>query len=93
MPHRNPASRAAFSPARLTRRTVLKRGLAGILAYGLAPNFFPASLFGRNAPSNRLNLGIVGNGLICANHVGALTGRDDCEIIALCDVARSIHFP
>lgn len=77
-------------PARaLTRRLVLKRGLAGILVSGLAPNFFPARLFGRNAPSNQLTVGIVGNGLICASHVGALTGRDDCRVLATCDVMRS----
>ena len=80
-----------FTPnAPLTRRTVLKNGLAGILAYAAAPNFFPSSLFGKSAPSNRLTVGIVGNGLICASHVGALTGRmDDCRIVATCDVMRS----
>jgi predicted dehydrogenase len=72
----------------LTRRLVLKRGIAGILACSIAPNFFPARLFGRSAPSNRITLGIVGNGLICSSHVGALTGRDDCRILAVCDVWR-----
>src|SRR6185503_5589401 len=74
----------------ITRRTVLKRGLAGIFACGLAPNFFPASLFGKSAPSNRLTIGLVGNGLIAAHHVGILTGRpEDCRIVATCDVVRS----
>ena len=74
----------------LTRRAVLKRGLAGILAYGVAPNFFPASLFGKSAPSNRLTIGLVGNGLICSAHLGTLLDlTDDCRIIATCDVMRS----
>ena len=73
----------------LTRRTALKRGLAGILACGLAPNFFPARLFGKGAPSNRLTIGLVGNGLIAAHHVGILTGRpEDCRIVAISDVNR-----
>jgi predicted dehydrogenase len=77
-------------PALVTRRTVLKRGLAGILAYGVAPNFFPASLFGKSAPSNRLSIGLIGNGLIAAHHVGILTARpEDCRIVATCDVVRS----
>ena len=85
-PHRLPDSPA---PRALTRRTILKRGLAGILATGLAPNFFPASLFGKSAPSNRLTIGVVGNGLIAAHHVGILTGRpEDCRILATCDVNR-----
>lgn len=80
-------ARSNLSP--LTRRTVIKRGLAGILAYGVAPNVFPARLFGRNAPSNQLTVGIVGTGLIASSHIGALTGRDDCRILAVCDVHRA----
>src|SRR5947208_2988417 len=73
----------------LTRRTVLKRGLAGILAWSVAPNFFPSSLFGKTAPSNRLTIGLVGNGLICGSHTGTLLGMtDDCRIVATCDVMR-----
>ncbi len=76
--------------ASLTRRAVLKRGLAGIVAYAAAPNFFPASLFGKSAPSNRLTIGLVGNGLICSSHIGTLIGRpDDCRVVATCDVMRS----
>ncbi|MBI5690391.1 MAG: Gfo/Idh/MocA family oxidoreductase [Verrucomicrobia bacterium] len=76
--------------ASLTRRSVLKRGLAGILAYGVAPQFLPASLFGRSAPSNRLTVGLVGNGLICSSHLGTLLGRPgDCRIVATCDVNRA----
>lgn len=77
------------SPRLVTRRTLLQRGLAGVLAYGIAPNFFPASLFGKGAPSNRLTVGLIGNGLICSSHAGALTGSPDCRVVAVCDVARS----
>jgi predicted dehydrogenase len=73
----------------VTRRTALKRGLAGIFACGVAPNIFPSVLFGRNAPSNQLTIAVVGNGLIAAHHVGILTERDDCRILATCDVVRS----
>lgn len=75
--------------APLTRRTVLKRGLSGILAAAAAPNFFPSSLFGKTAPSNRLGIGLVGNGLICSSHIGTLIGRpDECRVVATCDVHR-----
>lgn len=73
----------------LTRRAVLKQGLAGILAVGAAPLFLPSRLFGATAPSNRLNVGIVGTGLIAAHHIGVLTQRDDCRVVALCDVHRT----
>lgn len=39
------------------------------------------------APSNRLTIGLIGNGLICSSHFGALIGRDDCRIVAVCDVS------
>ena len=74
----------------LTRRAALGRGLRGILAAGLAPQLVPARLLGKAAPSNRLTIGLVGNGLICNAHVGTLLGlTDDCRIVATCDVARS----
>lgn len=80
-------STSTISP--LTRRIVLKRGLAGILAYAVAPNVFPSALFGKSAPSNRLNVGLVGTGLICSSHIGTLLGRDDCRILAVSDVWRT----
>ncbi len=80
---------APDSPSVLTRRTAIKQGLSGILAFGVAPLVLPSRLFGASAPSNRITVGIVGNGLIARSHVGALLGRDDCQIVALCDVWRS----
>jgi predicted dehydrogenase len=78
------------APRVLTRRALLKNGLAGVFACGVAPNIFPARLFGQGAPSNRLTIGLVGNGLIASHHVGILTGRtEDCQIVATCDVVRS----
>ncbi len=76
-------------PQLLTRRKALHRGIAGIVAAAAAPLFFPGRLWGRTAPSNRIALGIVGNGLIAGAHIGALVGRDDCHILALCDVSKA----
>jgi predicted dehydrogenase len=69
----------------LTRRALLKQGLTGVITSAIAPSFVPSSVFGRNAPSNRIAVGLIGNGLICKSHVNALSGRDDCQIVALCD--------
>lgn len=80
--------RVSFSPL-TSRRTFLRRGLGGILAASAAPNIFPARLFGKNSPSNQLTVGIVGNGLIAASHIGTLIGRDDCRVLATCDVNRA----
>ena len=70
------------SPA-LTRRDFLKTASVATAALAL-----PRSMRGQSKSSanNRLNLGLIGNGLICGNHFGALIGRDDCRIVAVCDV-------
>ena len=86
--HPSPSSPPS-SVSGLPRRHFLRRGLAGIFAASVAPNFFPARLFGQNAPSNQLGVGIVGNGLIAASHIGTLLGREDCRIVAISDVVRS----
>ena len=74
----------------LTRRALLRRGIPGIVAAGLAPQFISARLLGKSAPSNRLTIGLVGNGLICNAHAGTLLGlTDDCRVVATCDVVRA----
>lgn len=72
-----PATKPASS---LSRRTWLKNGLASVIASAVAPTFVPSTVFGRNAPSNRVGVGLIGNGLICESHANALSGRDDCLI-------------
>jgi predicted dehydrogenase len=84
MSHSRPSPVLRGTP--LTRRQALARGLTGILAGATAPLFFRGRLLGADAPSNRIGVGIVGNGLISRSHVGALVGRTDCRIRALCDV-------
>ena len=88
----NSSEKNPRSSTPLTRRTVIKQGLAGIIAYAVAPNFVPSTLFGRTAPSNRLNIGFIGNGLQFAGHFSAVMGRDDCRVVALCDarIAKAI---
>lgn len=38
------------------------------------------------APSNRINLGVIGIGKMCIGHIYGLLGRPDVRISALCDV-------
>ncbi len=90
----NPMKHSPLSPPliaseALTRRQALHHGIAGILAAASAPLFFRSQLLGQSAPSNRIQLGVIGNGLIASSHIGGLMGRGDCRIIALCDVSRS----
>jgi predicted dehydrogenase len=78
--------KVAHSLAQPTRRDVIKQGLAGILAYSVAPLVLPNRMFGATAPSNQINVGFVGMGLQCSGHVQAMLGREDVRVLAVCDV-------
>ncbi len=67
----------------LTRRAFLKT--AALASTAVA---FPRILRSQSgeAPSNRLNVAIIGNGLISQVHYGALIGRDDVRIVAVADL-------
>jgi len=72
----------------ISRRNFLKQSavLAGTaLAF---PTIVPSSVFGQNAPSNRIGLGLIGMGLMMGSHQGHFLGRDDCQVLAVCDVDR-----
>jgi predicted dehydrogenase len=66
-----------------SRRDFLKTATVASAALTL-----PRLLRGQSAPpaSEQLTVGLIGNGLICGSHFGALIGRDDCRIVAVCDV-------
>jgi hypothetical protein len=66
--------------SKLTRR--------GVLAAGIAfPTIVPATVFGQNAPSNRINIGVIGAGRIARVHdMAELFKYDHAQIMAICDL-------
>lgn len=88
------------SPARLSRRSFLRRSGA-FLGAGLAlPSLVPASALGRGGllpPSERVTMGFIGVGGQGSGHLlggawtylaGGYTARKDVQILAVCDVWR-----
>ncbi len=74
-----------------SRRTVLKGGLATIISSS-APLFLSSRVLGRAGnigPNSRINVGIVGNGLISAGHRGFSLTQPATQVIGLCDVNRN----
>lgn len=66
----------------LSRRGILKAGAAAGF-----PMIVPASVFGQNAPSNRVMVGAIGVGRISRIHDIKETMRhDDAQVVAVCDV-------
>lgn len=70
-----------------TRRDFLKRSITAGFGMFIAPTIVPASVFGPNAPSNRINIGAIGTGRISRDHdMPGVWKYDDVRIIAAADV-------
>lgn len=71
--------------------TTSAMGVAGAItlpAFG-APTIVPSSVFGANAPSNRINVGAVGTGRISRSHdIPEILKYNQARIMAVCDVDR-----
>jgi myo-inositol 2-dehydrogenase / D-chiro-inositol 1-dehydrogenase len=71
-----------------TRREVLRTlGGAGVLT--AFPTIVPSSVFGKNAPSNRITIGMVGMGrqALYAN-LKPFLFSDEAQVVAVCDVDK-----
>ncbi len=73
------------------RRDFVKASLKGGIATSIAmtgfPTIVPASVFGKSAPSNKLNIAAIGVGRISRDHDMAETLKyDHARIMAVCDL-------
>jgi predicted dehydrogenase len=66
--------------------TSVKATALTTLAFGI-PSIVPSSVFGKNAPSNRINIGAIGTGRISRGHdMPGVWEADFTQIVAVCDV-------
>lgn len=72
---------------KISRRSFLGRTTAGLAA----PFIVPSSVFGRNAPGNRINVACIGTGNQGVQDLRALLENDDVQVVAVCDVNRASH--
>ena len=75
----------------LTRRTFVKSALVGSIAASVDlsgfPSIVPSTVFGATAPSNRINVGAIGNGRISRGHdLPGVWRYDEAQVIAVCDL-------
>ncbi len=68
---------------KIQRRDFLKGAAAA--AIGM-PAIVPASVFGQNAPSNRLTMGQIGVGNMGTTNMKEFLKRDDVQVLAICDL-------
>ena len=72
----------------VNRRSFLK-GTA-IASAGFAfPTIVPSTVFGANAPSNRLEMAAIGIGGMGRGNLNAFLRRDDVQVVAACDVDKN----
>lgn len=79
-------------PHSLSRRQIIKGGLATAAAVS-APMILSSRVLGRQGnvgPNSRINIGIVGNGLISRGHRGYCATQKTTHIVALCDVNSEV---
>ncbi len=77
------------------RRGFLKSAAAGLAAGCMAA---PRPAHARQAarrvpPSERIRVAVIGNGSMGSRHIDTLAVNPNCELVALCDVAKGRHIP
>ena len=71
----------------VTRRDFLRTSLASGLGLIVAPTIVPASVLHSSAPSDRINIGVIGTGRIARDHdMPGVWKYDDVRITAVCDL-------
>jgi len=74
----------------LSRRAFIEKSLKGAVASSLMlgiPTIVPASVFGKKAPSNRINIGAIGTGRISRGHdLPGVWRHDFAQVVAVCDL-------
>lgn len=71
-----------------TRRNFLKKSSAFAAGTMILPTVVPSTVFGKGAPSNQINVGMVGTGrqAVHANLKNGFLKLDNCRVIAVNDV-------
>ncbi len=70
----------------LNRRQFTKAAAATTLA---APVIVPSSVFGKDAPSNKITMGCIGVGWQGGGNMGRFLGIDDCRVLAVSDTDKN----
>ena len=80
---------ASLPGSRINRRNFLRSSTLLAATALSAPAIVPASVFGQNAPSKRITLGIIGCGNQSTVDIPEFLAFDDCQIVAVCDVNKA----
>ncbi|MHC4489908.1 MAG: Gfo/Idh/MocA family oxidoreductase, partial [Planctomycetota bacterium] len=69
----------------VSRREFLKSSVVTAAAFAV-PTIVPSSVFGANAPSNRITIGSIGLGGMGTGNMKGFKGKSGSQVVAVCDV-------
>ncbi len=70
----------------MQRRTFLKKGAAAAAGSIIMPAVVPSTVFGRNAPSGKINIGLIGCGRMGREDMLNTIRFERARLVAVCDV-------
>ncbi len=71
----------------MKRRNFIKKATATTAGAMIIPTIVPSSVFGKNAPSNKINIGQIGCGRIARGHdMAEILKYDQAQLVAVCDL-------
>lgn len=73
---------------KVTRREFLKDIAAVGFIIGF-PTIIPSTVLSQTPPNSRINMALIGMGLMMGSHQGHMLSRNDVQVVAVCDVDRS----
>jgi len=79
-------SRTSKSTLTLSRRNFLKSSAFAAGAAVTLPTIVPSSVFGADAPSNRIAMGCIGTGGQGSGNMRGFNAKSGCQVIAVCDI-------
>ncbi len=72
--------------SRLSRRAFLKKSFAAAAGALAVPAVVPSSVFGADAPANRITIGAIGTGGQGQYNIRAFMSKPAAQVVAVCDV-------
>ena len=73
---------------KVNRRDFIKSSVATTAVWSI-PTIVPSTVFGADAPSNRVNVGQIGCGGTSNYHSNYFKGMADVRVVAVCDAYKS----
>jgi hypothetical protein len=74
----------------MKRRDFIGKSIVGVVGAIAVPTIVPSSVFGKNAPSNKINVGQIGCGRIARDHdLPGTMQHEIARLVAVCDLDKN----